>query len=517
MWGEIGDTVSSQGQSYADPATGITVVWAGRVRSSQEVGRSLLDAYQRHGSRFAEHIEGDFAVAICDVRNYRTVLARDPAGTVPLYYARGADGQLLFGTHIKELLPRLGRVEPDPTALLDYLTFLWSLDAKTFFRGVKLVPPGGVYDEGRIERYFTFEHRPAETRGEQDWCEAIVAALTEAVGDVIQPRLGCHLSGGVDSSAMAALIARAAGAPVPGFVATFPDYTGYDEAPYAQMVADEIGAKLVRVAASPDSFAETLTDILMATEEPKCHPPVFPRYLLESAAAEAGRRVMVSGRGADELFTGYDWHKEAGLATHRSRRTVLGPRERAALVRPEFLEKTDYDPEQAYGDVFAACPGNSPLERVMTLDFYTLMANWLVLDYKLSARFGIEPAAPFLDRRVIELAQSIPGEVKRRDDQPKALLKKALMGLVPSEIIDRKKVGFRTPMGEMLREGLEGFVKDALHEDTSFFWEVFTPAGVSAILDEHFAGERNVGWQIWALLCVREWFRLFIDGEGWRE
>jgi asparagine synthase (glutamine-hydrolysing) len=516
MWGEIADTVNSNGETHADPATGITVVWAGHVRIREEVGPCLLDKYQRHGSRLAEHIEGDFAVAICDVRNRRTLLARDPAGTVPLYYARGADGQLLFGTRIRDLLPRLGRIELEPAALLDYLTFLWSLDEKTFFRGIKLVPPGAVYDNGRIERYFTFEHEPPQAGTVEEWRDAIVTALTEAVGDVVQPLLGCHLSGGVDSSAMAALIARAAGAPVPGFVATFPDYPGYDESPYAQMVADEIGAKLVRVSASPDTFAETLADVLMAAEEPKCHPPVFPRYLLESAAANAGCRVMVSGRGADELFTGYDWHKEAGLADHRSRRTVFGPRERAALVRPGFLEKAEYDPEQMYDGVFASCPGNTPLERVMALDSRTLMANWLVLDYKLSTWFDIEPAAPFLDRRVIDLALSIPGDVKRRDDEPKALLKQALTGLVPHEVIDRTKVGFRTPMGEMLREGLEGFVRDTLYEGASSFWDVFIPAGVGALLDEHFGGERNLGWQIWALVCVREWCRLFIDSEDWR-
>ena len=516
MWGEITDTVSSQGRSYSHPATGIKVVWAGRVRVSEDVGPCLLDAYQRHGSRFAEHIEGDFAVAICDVRNHRTVLARDPAGTIPLYYARGADGQLLFGTHIKDLLPRLGAFELEPAALLDYLTFLWSLDEKTFFSGVELVPPGAAYDDGRIERYFTFEHHPAEAETGREWCDAIIAALTEAVRDIVQPRLGCHLSGGVDSSAISALVARVAGAPVQGFVATFPDYPEYDEAPYAQMAADEVGAELVRVAVGPESFSETLTDIVMTMEEPKCHPPVFPRYLVESAAGEVGCRVMVSGRGADELFTGYDWHKEAGSANHRSRRTVFGPRERAALVRPEFLKKTGYDPERAYDGIFASCRGDAPVERLMTLDFYTLMANWLVLDYKLSARFGIEPVAPFLDRPVIDLALSIPGEVKRRNNEPKALLKEALTGLVPREIIDRKKVGFRTPIGEMLRDGLEGFVRDTLYEDASFFWEVFTPAGVGALLDDHFAGERNLGWQIWALLCVREWCRLFIDSEAWR-
>jgi asparagine synthase (glutamine-hydrolysing) len=515
------DTAGSDQHSYTDPATGTRVVWAGRLgvpggTTSENVGAYLLGMYERYGSSFAGHIEGDFAVAVCNPRERTTVLARDPAGTVPLYYAHAPDGRLLFGTHIMDIVPELGRRELDPAALLDYLTFLWSLDEKTFFRGVRLVPPGAVYASGTIERYFTFEHVASEQQSTDEWCAVILATLEEAVRKTIQPHMGCHVSGGVDSSAIAVLASRMARNPIRGFVGSFPDYPDYDEAPYAQIVADQVGVELVRVSVRPEDFADMLADVLLAAEEPKGHPPILPRYLLESAAATSGCRVTLSGRGADELFTGYDWHRQAALPGHLARRTVFDPAGRARLLRPEFLSAADYDPEQAYERVLAACPGHSLLERLMALDFYTLMANWLVLDYKLSTRFGIQPAAPFLDRSVMELALRIPAELKRRDDQPKILLKEAVASLLPQEIINRKKVGFRTPMGEMLRAGLEGFVREALHKDASLFWDIFDPQGVQDMLEEHFRGTRNLGWQVWALMCVREWFRLFIEGEAWR-
>ena len=515
MHGEAAETLEGSGPRYTDKDTGVTVQWAGRLRTPQgmEPGPYLTGLYARHGAAFAEHIEGGFALALHDSKAPRTLLARDAAGTVPLYYAESTEGQLLFAVRIGDLLPRLKDTRLNAAALLDYLTFVWSLDGKTFFEGVQLLPAGAVLDNGRVKSYFTFEHHP-ENRSEETWCEEIIDTLKQVVLPFAQPGVGCHLSGGIDSSLMAVLLAELAGMPPQAYVAAFPDYARFDESPYGQLVADQIGAAFTRVIPQAEDFPEALTGLMRAAEEPKCHPPVFPRYLLEAAAHQAGHRIMVSGRGADELFTGYDSHKQASLNGHRARRTLFDPAQRARLLRASFIKAVGYEPETAYDAIFAACPGDTLLERALAFDFRTLMANWLTLDYKLSTHFGTEPVAPFLDRRVIDLALRIPVEVKCADDQPKALLKRAVRGLVPDAIIDRAKVGFRTPMGEMLREGLEPHIRAQLREDTGFFWELFDPAGVAAVVEEHFTGTRNNGWQIWTLLCVREWCRLHIDKEG---
>jgi len=514
MNGKITDSLDGTGYFYEDPVTGVAVLCAGRIRTGEDraAGPLIVRQYERFGPACASRIEGSFAFAIYDSRSHRSVLARDTAGTVPLYYANTSDGTLVFGTRIEPMLGQLGRPELEPASLLDYLTFLWSLDGKTFFRGITLLPPGSVYVDGYTERYFSFQHTP-EQREPVEWQNAIVDTLTEVVREIAKPGIGCHLSGGIDSSVMAALVTRLSGQPPPSFVASFPGYADYDESPYAQLVADNIGSELVRVAVRPESFPDTLTSIIGTLEEPKCHPPVFPRYLVGKSAHNAGCALVVSGRGADELFTGYDSHMADSLQSHRARRTLFDRAQRAHLLRAEFMETTDYDPDRAYDEIFEQTQGNSILERVLAFDFNTFMANWLAIDYKVSRRFDIVPVAPFLDRRVIELALRIPVELKCPDDRPKQLLKNAVAELVPEQIIARRKVGFRTPMGEMFRDGLEPFVRDTLCEDSSCFWDIFAPDGVNSLVEDHFSGTRNFGWQLWALLCTKEWCRLFIDEE----
>lgn len=515
MRGEITDTFTCEGALYTDPATGVSVAWDGRIRAEGMAGTGpfLAGLYERHGPDFVDRVPGFFAVALFDPRHRRAVLARDAAGTIPLYVATGAQGQTLFATRIGDLLPQLLRVTLNPAALIDFMTFFWSVDGKTFFEGVELLPQGSVYVDGTVRRYFTFTPRPQE-RSEADWREAIVAALTDATRDAVGPDLGCHLSGGVDSSVLAALIARVTGQPPDVYVAAFPDYPDYDESPYSALAAEVLGAPFHHVAVRPGDFRAQFGEMMRAVEEPKCHPPVLPRFVLERAAAAQGCRLMVTGRGADELFTGYDSHRTPNLPDHRRRRTVFGPAERARLLRPDFLRRADYDPEAAYDRLFAACPGETALERLLALDFQAVMMNWLVLDHKTSGWFGTEAVAPFLDRRVMDVALQIPIDVKCPEGRTKALLKEAVRGLVPEALLTRKKVGFRTPMGEMLRAGLEDYVRGTLGPDGSAFWDLFNPAGVGDVIERHFGGGVNRGWQLWALMCMREWCRIYLEGEA---
>ncbi|MBI4559419.1 MAG: hypothetical protein HY706_17670 [Candidatus Hydrogenedentes bacterium] len=517
MRGSVNASIQGEGCQYTDPAGRVAVLWSGRIAfgsalSDEETGRRILQLYAEHGLQFPKHLPGRFALALHDSDHQRTLLARDAAGLEPLYYASVSDGRLIFGSTICDVLPELGLVTLNPAALLDYLAFFWSLDDKTFFQGVHLLPQGTVYCNGRTERYSEFEPAPEE-RSVAEWSEAILEALTNATNAVRSEAMGCHLSGGIDSSLLTVLLGQDRAVPPPAFVAAFPEYPDHDEARFGRIVARRLGVELVEIAPKPSELPEVFSDMIRTIEEPKCHPPVFPRFLLETTAAGRGLRTMVGGRGADELFTGYEWHRDAALARHREVRTVFNAEQRARLLRPEFLAEVDYGPEAAYEQVLEDCPSSTPLEKILALDFRTLLANWLVLDYKISRRFGIQPAAPFLDRRVIELALRIPAELKRLNGEPKGLLKSAVVHLLPAEVLDRRKVGFRTPFGEMLRAGLENFVRESLHEDSSAFWSVFNPEGVSQLVKDHFRGDSNQGWQIWAVLCIREWFRQFLDGK----
>ncbi|MDX9973676.1 MAG: asparagine synthase-related protein [FCB group bacterium] len=518
MHGESGQAFQVTGDNcHVDPLRGTTVAWEGRILlpPGHETGSYLCNCYSEHGVGFAARLRGRFAIALHDPSANEVLLARDAGGTVPLYYANAADGRLVFGSRIEEVLSRTGPASLNPAALIDFLTFFWTLEGETFFRGVQLLPAATVYRGGRLDNFFPFEHRP-ESRSEDAWCEAIVDTLRTVLREGTVPEAACHLSGGIDSSLMVVMLTALNKRAPQSFVAKFPKYEAYDESPYAQMVAESVGSELNRTVVEPSLFPHALYELLKAIEEPKCHPPVFPRYLLEDAASKKGCVQMVTGRGADELFTGYDSHLRASLDDHRKRRTQFDAELRGRVLRPEFIRAADYEPEAAYDALYDTCRGGTTLERVLALDARTLLANWLVIDYKMGARFGIESVAPFMDRRVMDLALRIPIEVKCPDDRPKALLKRAAEPLLPHEVIHRKKVGFRTPMGEMFREGLEGFVREMLGPGDSSYWDVFEPAGVSALVEEHFAGTRNLGWQLWALLCCRAWFDLYIDGKAAR-
>ncbi|MBI5094430.1 MAG: hypothetical protein HZB26_18585 [Candidatus Hydrogenedentes bacterium] len=521
MHGHFGLTLTGEGIVYEDLERRISLVWTdhgmtpGRT-SLAESSRFIVDHYCRRPDAFPENLPGSFAIALYDAGRQRRLLARDAFGTIPLYYAPAAGRDTRFGTRIAHVLDELSETRLNPAALLDFLTFFWALDGKTFFRGVELLPQGSVWDNGQVRRYFTFKHRPEE-RPRKEWVSAIRDALTQAVQATLADDLGCHLSGGVDSSAVTMLATQLRGAPPPAFVAEFPDSVPAGEAQYGQLVADSIGAELIRVFAGPERFPEALSAIVRAVEEPKCHPPVFPRFLIESEAKTRGCRVLLTGRGADEIFTGYEWHRAETLTRSQARRTVFTAEDRAALLRPEFLSAADYSPAEAYEAILADCAGGSDLERIMALDARTILANWLVIDYKISGHFQNECRAPFLDTNLVNLGLSIPARQKIEGDRLKALLKDAVADILPAAVLDRPKIGFRTPMGEMMRLGLKDYMRDALAADSSPFWEVFNPDGAALLLERHFVRGENLGWQLWALLSIREWFRAFVDRQRPRE
>lgn len=516
MHGILGETLTGIGLPHGGPSAAIQVLFEGRLfegtAERPHPAAHVAEAYAAHGDAFAQHLEGAFAVALLDRPKRRCILARDPAGTVPLYHARTAAGETVFGTRIADLLPHLPRVAPNPRKVQDFFAFFWSIDDETWFDGVAQVPQGAVWANGSVRRYFTFQRMP-EQRPAAVWKEAIIDTIRQATARWSHhDAIGCHLSGGIDSSLIVALLQHLRGTPPPAFVASFPEYPQFDESPHAQQVMDQAGGTLHRAHAHPHDFPAVLRHVVAAMEEPKAHPPVWPRYLVERQAKAQGIGRIFTGRGADELFTGYDAHKRAQLPDHRARRRVFAPEERAALFAGALADAGGYSPEDTYDAVFNDCPGATLLEQCMALDWRTLMGNWMALDYKMSGCFGTEVCAPFLDPAVIDLAMRIPIDTLCPGDLPKQLLREAVAVVLPDEIVWRPKVGFRTPMGEMLRDGgLESFVRAALTPDDSAFWEWFQPAGVAHEIDRHFRGEANRGWQLWALLTTRTWFGLYID------
>lgn len=519
MFGEISDKLSCPNDFFSHEETGVSIAWTGHIGETRKLAapppQQIFELYERHGADFVRHLPGSFAVALHDPRKSQWFLARDRAGTIPLYYTRTSSGSLFFSTTIRPLLFHVDSVELHGPALVDFLTHLWALDGKTFFKGIKLLAQGAVLTAQGERRYFSLEHK-TESRSEEEWRQAILETFDACIRDAATPAAACHLSGGIDSSLVAEALSRLTGQPAAAYCVSFPDYPAYDETPFARIAATRVGANLHEVPVRPADFPKTLPTLLRVIEEPKCHPPVFTRFILEAATRAGGHDTVLTGRGADELFTGYDAHRKENLRDHRQRRTIFDATQRTALIQPDFASTFEYDVRGAYDQVFDSCPGQQPLEQIMAFDFQTLMANWMVLDYKISAHHEAQCIAPFLDQRMIDLALSIPLAVKCPGDSPKALLRDTVRGRLPEEIVTREKVGFRTPMGEMMRDGLEEYIRDTLQPDQSACWDYLNPKGVQSIVREHFSGQRNLGWQIWGLLSFKEWCKAFLDTREWQ-
>lgn len=506
MTGEILQSPPAPDESGFPVDDGIKLWFEG----DEGLGVTVVFRYRHMGPAFVKDISGRFVLALHDRKNRGWLLARDSAGSLPLYYLNIPDG-VRFSTRIGPLLKFLPRVELHPPALIDYLTHLWALDGKTFFPGIRLLPAGAMLTNSGEQHFFQYQRRP-EHRSIESWADEIVEALGNSVSRAVAPGLACHLSGGIDSSAVTVFAARAAGEPPICLASSFPDFSDQQEIEHGRIVADSIGATLNEVPVRSVDACRVLRLLLLALEEPKCHPPVLARYLLEAAASERGSRRVLTGRGADELFTGYDSHAAGQLPDHRRRRTVP---DLLDLLRPEFVAAAGYEAEHAYYEAFETCQGDTLLDRVLAFDSRTLLANWMVIDAKISRSFGLECVAPFLDKPMIDLALRIPDECLLAGNQLKGLLKRAFRGILPDTVVDRPKIGFRTPFGEMLRLGAEPFTRDALAPGQSIFWDWFDRSSVAQVVDAHFSGARNFGWQLWALLCVREWTRIYLEeGKG---
>ncbi len=499
----------------------IHIAWAGaphlqHADSAEQLGRRLAQAYQRESMSFVRGLDGHFALAVLDKSQGAWTLAADAAGVIPLYYVKSGE-HTLFSTRIADLLVTLTEARLNPEALLDYLAFFWTLDDKTFFDGVHLLPQGGLLSSSGMARHFSFQHRPAPG-GSETWNTAIESRLQKAIEGLMTLRTGVHLSGGIDSSFIAALAAECCETAPPAYAVAFPGFEAYDESPFGEAVARHHNMSFVRAPVEADAFPASLGNMMRAIEEPKCHPPVFARFMLEHCSSLDQCDRIMTGRGADELFTGYDAHRPQALDAHRDRRAVFSPLDRQRLLTGDFLRACDYSPEQRYEEVHEQCASRDTLEGVLAIDYMGLMKNWLVVDYKISRHFGADCVAPFLTRPMIDLALSIPLEQKHAGDQLKIVLKAAAASRLPKTLLTRAKVGFRTPMTEMFRQdALASYLRDRLQRDNSVFWDYFDAQAVTQQLDGLLNKNQNLGWQLWALLCIREWFRIFLEEREWQE
>ena len=462
----------------------------------------LLHLYEEYGERCVEPLRGMFAFAIWDAPRRSLLLARDRLGIKPLYYAETPDG-LLFGSELKALLqsPWLPR-RIDRRGLASYLRYGYVPDPHSILEGVVKLLPGHTLrvQDGRPaspRRYwsatpFFRDHQPA--RGEDEAAAELWAHIEDSVRAhlVSDVPVGAFLSGGLDSSTVVAVMARAAGMPIETFSVGFRE-DRYNELPYARRVAEWCGTSHHELLVEPGDL-KVLDELLAGFDEPFADSSAIPTYLV-SRLARQHVKVVLSGDGGDELLAGYeryrvdhqrrwlgalgDLHLGAPLRTVADLLPVGGGRNllhNLSLPRTErYLESLSVFPERALRGVLGssgaasyplghlADPDLDPLSRLQDLDMKTYLPGDILTKVdRMSMANSLEARVPLLDHRLVEFACALPTDLRMRAGAGKYLLKHALRGRIPAELLVRPKQGFGVPLEAWFSGSIRGFFRDQI-------------------------------------------------------
>jgi asparagine synthase (glutamine-hydrolysing) len=530
---------------------------------------SIVHAYEQWGEDCVHRLRGMFAFAIWDQHRRRLVLVRDRLGVKPLYWALSG-ATLLFGSEIKAILAS-GLVEPraHEARLPELLGTRYIADEDTLFVGIRKLLPGHMllFESGQatVREYWDVPHgapeAEAEPADERTWVERFRALLDESVGLRLMSDvpLGMFLSGGIDSSAIAALMARRMDRPLQTFSVAFRE-RAYSELAWSREVADAVGAERHEVVIGPEEFFGTLPRLLWHEDEPIAHPSSVPLYFV-SALAQSSVKVVLTGEGSDELLAGYGKYPRAlvnwrlGQAWTRVVPDVLHKwTARAASALPgrlgQYAQRSflavESTPEATFFDNFAAVRveqqarlldarltagplseiyGTSRalldraaarpwLERLLYVDLKTYLVELLMKQDQMSMAASIESRVPFLDHRLVELAMQMPPSLKLSGWTTKRVLREAARDLLPPSVLRRPKMGFPVPFGIWTRGAWHATVRDVLLDRRTLERGLLDRRAVTRLLDDHRSGHANGGDALWSLLNLELWYRTWIDREG---
>ena len=529
----------------------------GHVFSTRTDTEVIVHLYEDFGAGCIDHLRGMFAFAVWDIRHRQLLLARDRLGIKPLYYARIGD-RLLFASELKAILA-LGEVERrlNWNAVARVFAFLASPSRESVIDGVHKLEPGHVLTAGpgraiQTERYWQVRFEPDETHGERYFVERLRELLREAVDlhTISDVPLGAFLSGGLDSSAIVAVMARLAKRPVRTFSIGFAD-RDYDERPHARRVAGHFGTDHRELLVEPADL-HVIEDVVWHLDEPFGDSSAVPTYMVSKLAAEHVT-VAMSGDGGDELFAGYDRYcveererqfrplpsfvrKALGLSARmipdgmRGRNFVrhlsLGDRER--FVDAATLYRRDDQARLFSADVRALLAGSDPWNEECALltasetggDWLSALqrldlSSYLPLDIltkvdRMSMAHSLEVRPALLDHKLVEFAATIPSRLRLRQGRTKHILKEAMRGVLPRETIDRPKHGFSAPFDRWFKGSLSDFAHDLLLSQRCRERGIFQPRYVEARLNRR-RHRRECDFFLWTLIVFEQWCRLVID------
>jgi asparagine synthase (glutamine-hydrolysing) len=534
-----------------------------RTRSDTE---TIVHAYEQWGDDCVRRFRGMFAFALWDGPRRRLLLVRDRLGVKPLYWARRGD-TLLFGSEIKSLLasglvPAEARVEAIPEVLSTRAV----AGTETLFRSVHRLAPGHllVFENGdqTIRQYWDV---PLGERSPIDSAD-VVPRFREMLEESVRLRLmsdvplGVFLSGGIDSSAIAAIMARQIDRPLQTFSVAFKD-RAFNELEYSREVARAIGADAHETVIDDHDFFGALPRLIWHEDEPIAHPSSVPLYFV-SALAKQHVTVVLTGEGSDELLAGYGkyprilWNWRAGgvyeqvvpnavrhsiatqmvprlprrLSRYAQRSFLAVGRTADAMFFDNFASIRLHDQRQlltvrgfaggpdAYRssrEFFEHPPAHSSLlDRLLYTDIKTYLVELLMKQDQMSMAASIESRVPFLDHQLVEFAARLPDEWKLSGLTTKRVLRLAMKGVLPDAILTRPKMGFPVPFAGWAAQRWNPVLRDVLLDRRARERGIIDPAAVATLLDDHAAGRKQGGDHLWSLLNLELWFRTFVDGDG---
>ena len=533
-----------------------------RSASDTEV---LPHLYEEYGKEMVQHLNGMFAFALWDAKNQRLFIARDRFGEKPLYWGI-FDKHLLFASEPKVLLAHPSvRPALNLNALRQYLSFDYIPAPLSIYQGISKLPAAHTLtlEAGQVtvEPYWCLSYRTKEPV--PDETEA-AARLEELLAESVRMRLvsdvplGVLLSGGVDSSAVAAFAVRASSEPVKTFSISFSE-SSFDESSYARRVAKYLGTDHHEERLSSNLAANLISDIGSWMDEPFSDPSLVPTYLL-SRFTRKHVTVALGGDGGDELFAGYQMYRghawaevytklpgflKSGLIEplirllpvktknlsfdYKALRFVTGtkydpvtrhhvwfgsftPEQQEELLTPHALAESDGDIYREARRLLDECDADNLVERMQNLDTRLYLAEDILTKVdRASMAVSLEVRAPFLDPFVAEFAASLPANYKLRGGKSKYILKRAVRDLLPPFVTRRSKKGFGVPVAEWLKGKLKPLARDLLSPERVRRAGVFNPAYVTNLLDEHERGVANHRKLLWTLLMFEMWHESFVE------
>ena len=528
---------------------------------------TILALYREYGRDCVDHLRGMFAFAIWDKAKQELFIARDRFGVKPLYYVHADDGSFYFASEIKALFAAGAvKAEINFNALPDQFANHGTSGDETLFRGVKRLLPGHtlVWKDGKIairefwDLEFEPKHEPqSDAEYIEEWRELFRKSVElRLMADV---PLGMFLSGGIDSSAIAAMMSGMVDGPIKTFSVGFAEREA-NELEYARLVANKFGTDHHEITITPEEFFEVLPKLVWHEDEPMGFIASVPLYFV-SKLAQQHVKVVLTGEGSDETLAGYGRYAKAlKLLEYGERYESVTPTFLRDAVRggvatlPSVLNRKlnrtflsrESDIENLFFDNFAVFPkamqrrmfnremrerietenpfarqkswldktaAEDVLDRLLYADTKTYLHELLMKQDQMSMAASVESRVPFLDHKLVEFTARMPREMKLRGGTTKWILREAMKGILPAEILDRPKMGFPVPVGKWFRGQFKHIVDEFVLSERARTRGIFDAGFVRDLVAEHNAGV-NHDERLWSLVNFEIWQRQFIDGES---